>query len=272
MRLLLLGVRGSTPAPGADFVRYGGHTSCVAVIPDGSDVPTLVLDAGTGLRDLTRVLGGAAYRGSILVTHLHWDHVQGLPFFVAGDRDDAEVDFYVPAQNARSGRDLLAAAMAPPNFPITPEGLQGEWTFTALEAGHHSIEGFRVRATEVRHKGGRTFGYRVSDGHSSIAYIPDHVISPGVSDEVRDLIRDVDVLLHDSQFLERERPMADAYAHSTVEDAMTLAEECGVRRLVLFHHGPARTDDQIDALAAEFAGSTWVQFARQGDTVGAGTG
>ena len=163
-----------------------------------------------GLRDLTQHLGGQPYRGSILVTHLHWDHVQGLPFFVAGDRDDAQVNLYVPAQNSRTGRDLLAAAMAPPNFPITPEGLKGAWTFSALDSGYHTVGGFRVRATEVRHKGGRTFGYRISDDSSSIAYVPDHVISPAVGDEVRDLIHDVDVLLHDAQFVESERALADA--------------------------------------------------------------
>ena len=109
----MLGVRGSTAAPGGEFVRYGGHTSCVAVIPEGSDRPTLVLDAGTGLRDLTSRLDGAAFTGSILLSHLHWDHVQGIPFFVAGDRPDAVVALYVPAQNGRSGRDLLATSMAP---------------------------------------------------------------------------------------------------------------------------------------------------------------
>ena len=266
VRLILLGVRGSTPAPGADFVRYGGHTSCVAVVPEGSDTPTLVLDAGTGLRDLTPRLAGQPYKGSILVSHLHWDHVQGLPFFIAGDRPDAEVNLYVPAQNGRTGRDLLAAAMAPPNFPITPEGLQGSWTFTALESGYHTIGGFRIRATEVKHKGGRTFGYRVSDGTGTMAYVPDHIVSGGVDNEVRDLIHDVDVLLHDAQFVEAERKLADAYAHSTVEDAVTLAKECGVRHLVLFHHGPARTDDALDTIADSFSGG-WVRAAAQGDTI-----
>ena len=263
---MLLGVRGSTPAPGPDFVRYGGHTSCVAVVPDDSDVPTLVLDAGTGLRDLTPRLGGKPFVGSILVSHLHWDHVQGLPFFVAGDRPDAEVALYVPAQNARTGRDLLAAAMAPPNFPITPEGLQGAWSFHALEAGYHQIAGFRVRATEVRHKGGRTFGYRISDGSGSVAYVPDHIVSGGIDNEVRDLIHDVDVLLHDAQFVEGERRLADEYAHSTVDDAVKLAQECGVRRLVLFHHGPARTDEALDAIAASFDGNR-VIAAAQGEII-----
>ncbi|MGE3811583.1 MAG: MBL fold metallo-hydrolase, partial [Candidatus Nanopelagicales bacterium] len=267
MRLLMLGVRGSTPAPGPEFVRYGGHTSCVAVYHDGEDQPSLVLDAGTGLRDLTKVLGGAPYRGSIVVSHLHWDHVQGLPFFVAGDRPDAEVAFYVPAQNARTGRDLLAAAMAPPNFPITPEGLQGAWSFHALEAGYHQIAGFRVRATEVRHKGGRTFGYRISDESGSIAYLPDHITSVGVSNEVKDLVHDVDVLLHDAQFVEKERALSDAYGHSTVDDAIALAQECGARRLVCVHHGPARTDDALDAIAELHADDASVCFAKQGDIV-----
>jgi phosphoribosyl 1,2-cyclic phosphodiesterase len=270
VRLILLGVRGSTPAPGAEFVKYGGHTSCVAVIPEGGTVPTLVLDAGTGLRELTPRLDGGPFRGSILVSHLHWDHVQGLPFFVGGDRPDAEVDLYVPAQNARTGRDLLAAAMAPPNFPITPEGLQGHWTFTALDSGYHTIGGFRIRATEVKHKGGRTFGYRISDDVGSVAYIPDHITSPGVADEVRDLVHDVDVLLHDAQFVERERELADTYGHSTIDDAIGLARECGARNLVLFHHGPARTDAALDAIAATHPDNAAVSFAFQGQEIQVG--
>ena len=266
MRLILLGVRGSTPAPGADFVRYGGHTSCVGVIPEGGDVPTLVLDAGTGLRDLTPRLAGRPFTGSILLSHLHWDHVQGLPFFVGGDRPDAAVDLYVPAQNGRTGRDLLAAAMAPPNFPITPEGLQGTWTFSALDAGYHTIEGFRIRATEVRHKGGRTFGYRISDETGSVAYVPDHILSTGVDNEVRDLVHDVDLLLHDAQFVESERRLADDYAHATVDDAVRFAAECGVRQLVLFHHGPARKDDALDEIAAMYP-SDFVTVATQGSEI-----
>ena len=264
MRLILLGVRGSTPAPGAEFVRYGGHTSCVAVVPDGGDLPTLVLDAGTGLRSLTGMLGGGAFDGSILVSHLHWDHVQGLPFFVAGDRPDARVDLYLPEQGGRTGRDLLAAHMSPPSFPITPEGLQGAWSFNAVEDGGHEIAGFGVRAVDVAHKGGRTFGYRVSDGHSSVAYLPDHVVSGGVEPAVLELIEGVDVLMHDAQFVESERALADAYGHSTVADAVALAERSRVGHLVLFHHGPGRTDDALDAIAAGLESSLPVTVAAQG--------
>ncbi len=108
MRLVLLGVRGSTPAPGTAFARYGGHTSCVAVVPADQDHPSLILDAGTGLRCATALLKEQPFRGAILLSHLHWDHAQGLPFFAAGDRDDAVVDLYCPAQDGLSGRDLLA--------------------------------------------------------------------------------------------------------------------------------------------------------------------
>ena len=233
MRLLLLGVRGSTAAPGADFVRYGGHTSCVAVFPDGSDVPTLVLDAGTGLRELTPRLAGAPYRGAILVSHLHWDHVQGLPFFVAGDRDDAQVNLYVPAQNSRSGRDLLAAAMAPPNFPITPEGLQGAWTFTALDAGYHTIGGFRVRATEVRHKGGRTFGYRISDETvvDRLRARP-HRLPRGRATRSATSSTTSTSCCTTRSSSRASAPWPTPTAHSTVDDAIGLARECGVRKLV----------------------------------------
>jgi len=267
VRLLPLGVRGSTPATGAEFDRYGGDTSCVAVYGDDDAVPRLVLDAGTGLRRLTPLLGGRAFAGSILVSHMHWDHVQGIPFFVAGDRPDASVDLFVPAQESRSGRDLLAALMAPPQFPITPEGLQGRWTFTALDTGWFEVEGFRVRAEEVRHKGGRTFGYRVEDDTGAIAYLPDHVVSEGVDDATREMIRGVNVLLHDAQFVVAERKLADAYGHSTIGDAVDLALECSVGALTLFHHGPARTDDQLDEIARSVTyieTSLSVTVARQG--------
>ena len=270
MRIKLLGVRGSTPAPGAAFVRYGGHTSCVAITPEAGDRPTLVLDAGTGLRTLTALLCGDTFDGSIVLSHLHWDHVQGLPFFAAGDRDGARVDLLVPAQDGKSGRDLLAQAFSPPSFPITPEGLHGTWSFHALGEGRHRVEGFEVTAVDIEHKGGRTFGLRVEDDRGSMAYLPDHAPEAGVSDDLRAMLDGVDVLLHDAQFLEGERPVAVDYGHATVEDAITLAQTCRVGTLVLFHHSPARTDDALDdigAWAQTLAADVHVVVAREGMTL-----
>jgi phosphoribosyl 1,2-cyclic phosphodiesterase len=248
VRVQLLGVRGSTPAPGPDFVRYGGHTSCVAVSAHGADRPSLVLDAGTGLRSLTGLLDGQAYDGAIVLSHLHWDHMQGVPFFAAGDRDAARVDLYLPAQDGKTGRDLLAQSFSPPSFPITPEGLRGRWGFHALADGIHPIEGFEVTAVDIEHKGGRTFGLRVDDEHGSLGYLPDHAPAAGISDELMQVLDGVDVLLHDAQFLEGERPVAVDYGHATVEDAVKLAHECGAGTLVLFHHSPARTDAALDEI------------------------
>ncbi|MFL6151278.1 MAG: MBL fold metallo-hydrolase [Ornithinibacter sp.] len=264
MRVDFLGVRGSVCAPGPDFVRYGGNTSCVAVRPDADAPPTLLLDAGTGIRTVTAMLGGAPFRGTILVSHVHWDHVQGLPFFAAGDRAGASVRLLLPAQGGRSGRDLVAQTMSPPAFPITPEGLIGAWTFDTVQPGDLEVEGFSVRAFEVAHKGGRTFGYTVRSGSTSVGYVPDHAPELGVSDDALAALAGVDVLVHDAQFLEHERPRAVDYGHATVDDAIRLAERAGVGRLVLFHHGPHRTDDALDEIRRSSTASIPVLVAAEG--------
>jgi ribonuclease BN (tRNA processing enzyme) len=273
VRLELHGVRGSTCAPGPEFVRYGGHTSCIAVRRDPTSPPTLVLDAGTGLRTLTPLLDGALFQGSIVLSHLHWDHMQGLPFFAAGDREGAQVELFVPAQDGRSGRDLLAQSFSPPSFPIPPEGLHGTWRVQAMEAGHHQVEGYDVQAVDVEHKGGRTFGLRVSDEAGSVAYLPDHAPAAGMSDDLLAMLEGVDVLVHDAQFLDGERPVAVDYGHATVEDCLGLARRCGAGTLVLFHHSPARTDDALDAIkerAESLADGLPVVLAVQGTAIDVG--
>jgi ribonuclease BN (tRNA processing enzyme) len=221
------------------------------VTPSGVARPSLVLDAGTGIRSVSALWGEQAFRGTILLTHLHWDHTQGLPFFGAGDREDAVVRLLIPPVGSEDPRRTLSGAMSPPHFPIGPDGLRGRWSFDTIGAGDHELESVRVRATEVTHKGGTTFGYRLSDDLGSLAYLPDHV----AADQPRrpaaiDLVRGVDVLVHDAQFEHREAVLADAYGHSTVDDAVDLALEAGVAELVLFHHSPARTDDQLDDVLA----------------------
>ena len=257
MRALLCGVRGSTPAPGIEFTEVGGHTSCVA-IPAG-DGRWLVLDAGTGLSKLGAVLDGAPLRGSILLTHLHWDHTQGLPFLANADRPDAEVALQLPVQDDEPDPVVvLRRAMSPPHFPIGPEGLLGSWSFGALPEGQHAIEGFTVTAAEIEHKGGRTYGYRVEGSDGSIAYLPDHcprLAGPARRAAAVELARGVDVLLHGGPFLADEQATADAYGHATVDDAITLAAEAEVGRLVVIHHAPGRTDRAIAEIEASFAGA-----------------
>ena len=262
MRVHLCGVRGSTPAPGPEFIRYGGHTSCVALAHDGAAAPALILDAGTGLRQVTGLLGGRPFAGTILLTHLHWDHVHGLPFFQGGDRDDARAALFLPAQPGESAAEVLGRGMSPPHFPITPNGLRGNWTFGMIEPGQLKTEGFTVEAREVPHKGGRTFGYRVSDGRSSLAYLPDHCpteLGPGPEGwgeyhpAALDLAAGVDVLIHDAFMLPEEVPALAAFGHAAADYAVELGRLAGARRVLLAHHKPDRTDAELDRLGRRLA-------------------
>lgn len=257
MRVLLCGVRGSTPAPGPEFVRYGGNTSCVAIFHDDDTSPRLVLDAGTGLANLSRALGHQPLEGTILLGHLHWDHTHGLPFFPSGGHPDASITVYMPAQG--DPIEVLSRVMSPPHFPIGPTQLGAGWRFAALDEGEHEIEGFSVLAREIPHKGGRAFGYRVSDGSSSVAYLSDHspvAFGPGPDglgeyhEAALALARGVDLLVHDAQHMESEFAARAFLGHAAVEYAVGLGERAGVRTVVLFHHDPSRTDDEIDALVA----------------------
>jgi ribonuclease BN (tRNA processing enzyme) len=223
----------------------------------------LVLDAGTGLRRVTPLLAGRAFAGTILLTHLHWDHVHGLPFFQGGDRDDARAALFLPQQPGDSAAEVLGRGMSPPHFPITPNGLRGNWTFGMLEPGQLKAEGFTVEAREVPHKGGRTFGYRVSDGRSVITYIPDHcptAAGPGPEGwgeyhpAALDLAAGSDLLIHDAFLLPEEVAAEASFGHAAADYAVGLGERAGARRVMLFHHKPARTDAELDQLAGRLAG------------------
>lgn len=263
MRAYFCGTRGSTPVSGAGQSYYGGHTSCIG-LAHGDQPPTLVLDAGTGLQQLSLALRGAPFQGSVLLSHLHWDHTHGMPFFRSGTQDGHRVDVYLPEQGT-DPEELLARAIAPPHFPIRPKELGSGWTFRALEPGDHELEGFSVLALEIPHKGGRTFGYRVSDATSTVAYLPDHsplALGPGpegigVYHEAACILASgADLLVHDAQHTAQEMPRLGFLGHSAVEYAVGLAERCGVGRLALFHHDPWRTDEEIDRLVSEYGGAS----------------
>jgi ribonuclease BN (tRNA processing enzyme) len=278
LKVHLCGVRGSTPATGIDFVRYGGDTLCLALAHDGAPAPTLVLDAGTGLKSVTGLLGGAPFTGTILLSHLHWDHVLGLPFFSAADRSDANVTVMLPEQqNGDGAATVLTGVMSPPYFPIRPTELRGEWSFGTVAPGEQQIQGFTVLAREIPHKGGRTFGYRVSDGHSALAYLPDHCpteMGPGEDGfgeyhpAALELAHDADVLVHDAQLFPEELSAEAVYGHALADYAVELSLRAGARSVVLIHHRHTRTDDALDGLARRFSGpSPNVTVAVQGTTL-----
>lgn len=278
VRVHFCGARGSTPAPGPDYIRYGGHTSCVALSHDDASAPTLVLDAGTGLRRLTELLAEAPFRGTLLLTHLHWDHVQGLPFFSSGDREGSQVTLLLPAEaRGADAAGLLSRMMSPPFFPIGPSQLRGDWTFGLLPGARFDAEGFRVLALDVPHKGGRTVGFRVSDDRSSVAYIPDHCptdLGPGPEgigeyhEAALELAYGVDLLIHDSHLRAEEIPAEGSFGHAAAEYAVGLGTMAGARRVALFHHRPERSDTEVDRTVCRFSGSPVpVLGAKEGSSV-----
>lgn len=275
MKVHFCGVRGSTPAPGLPFVRYGGHTSSVAIAHD-NQTPTLVLDAGTGLRRVTDLLDDQPFDGTILLGHLHWDHVHGMPFFKAGGMSEARANVWLPSPDG-DPVDTLARGMSPPHFPVGPRELGPGWTYSRLDNMTYEFEGFTVTAREIPHKGGQTFGFRVTDGTSTIAYLSDHAplaFGPGTDglgalhDNALELADGVDLLIHDAQFLASEFPAVAYLGHASIEYAVSLGEHAGARQVACFHHSPARTDSEIDQLMRTVRSDVvGVQFAAEGTSV-----
>jgi ribonuclease BN (tRNA processing enzyme) len=248
------GVRGSTPCDDPALARYGGNTSCVVI--DASDHDPIVLDLGTGLRayGAELVASGRAegWHGHVLLSHLHWDHVQGLPFFTPLHHAASAVDIHGPAHPEGPLGLVFERFMGPPFFPIRPSELPARITFHDVAPGPFALGDAKVTAVPVRHTG-PTLGFRLELADTVIVYVPDH--GPGCSTEhpddhvpaeVIDLCAGADLLIHDAQHTAEEFPAKRHWGHSTVDYAVEVARRSGVRTLALFHHDPTHCDASVD--------------------------
>jgi phosphoribosyl 1,2-cyclic phosphodiesterase len=250
LTLRFWGTRGSIPSPGPATAGYGGNTPCVEIETRGR---RFILDAGSGLRPLGIHLleNRLPLDTTIFLTHFHWDHIQGFPFFGPMYRPDAKLHVLAPQQEQLDVRSLFAGQMGPIYFPVPFEAVSAQMTFDHLNEGTWSEDGVTVSSLRVRHPS-FTVGYRLESRGHSVCYIPDNELKAGPYDLGRDwrdrLVRfcgGTDLLIHDAMFTEEEYPSRQGWGHSTFEQTLDLAADAGVKRLLFFHHAPDRTDSAL---------------------------
>ncbi len=257
MQAQVWGCRGSLASPGAETLRYGGNTSCVEVRLENG--PTLILDAGTGMR----ALGVAIERDPvdevhIMLTHLHLDHLQGLGFFRPLFRRGVDVHIWGPPSPVQSLAERIAIYLSPPLFPVRLADIPAHVTFHDAPEQAVTIGSATIRAAKVTHQG-PTVGYRIEEHGRTLVYLPDHEPSLGghLSDKPlawisgQDIAGNADVLFHDAQYRDDEYPHHVGWGHSCIEHAMEFAHKADVRTVVLFHHDPYHVDDELDTLVVE---------------------
>jgi phosphoribosyl 1,2-cyclic phosphodiesterase/CheY-like chemotaxis protein len=298
-QLKLWGVRGSLPTPGAKTVRYGGNTSCVEVRADGE---IIVLDAGTGIHGLGLALdkefGSHTIKLTLLITHTHWDHIQGLPFFspVYNGKNLIRILGY---EGARTGlANILAGQMETPFFPVSLRELPSHLAIEELKEMEFHIGKVRVQAKFVNHPG-ICAGYRLFTNAGSIAYMPDNepyeslklqvAEKDGIDGEearnfaetergkMIDFLRDCDVAVLDGQYTDEEYERHVGWGHSPVSSAVLLALDANVKKVLVFHHDPTHDDDMIDRMIEQArelvskSGKTMViEGAREGVEISVG--
>lgn len=246
------GVRGSIAAPGPDTVRYGGNTSCLEVRCGGR---LLIFDAGTGLRDLgDTLLPDGQVDADLYLTHTHFDHICGLPFFAPlfqpGNRIRLSAGHLQPELDLKK---VLVEMMMAPLFPIPPQRFRADVVYRDFKVGETltPAPGITLRTAQLSHPD-RATGYRIEYDGRAICYITDTEHAPGRPDAtILSLIRDADIVIYDSTYTDAEFPAAQGFGHSTWQEGVRLAEAAGAGTLVIFHHEPARTDAELDTIAVE---------------------
>ncbi|MDP6133305.1 MAG: MBL fold metallo-hydrolase [Candidatus Marinimicrobia bacterium] len=244
------GVRGSVPSPGPTTARYGGNTSCVSITVDNK---ILILDAGTGIRNLGgAIIGQPELEIFVVVTHSHWDHIQGFPFFTPIYQPDRPVHMFPTLHKKNVVLSSLIDQMDGAHFPITPDQVPSNFNFvTENPLEFLESNGFHMELVPMNHPG-KAFGYKIKIDDKIICYFTDNEIDPPYEksielDVLTEKCRNADILIHDAQYIEADMPLKHGWGHSLISQVTKLGESAEVKNLVYYHHDPERSDDDIDA-------------------------
>jgi phosphoribosyl 1,2-cyclic phosphodiesterase len=249
MDITFWGTRGSVPVSGAQHARHGGATTCIEIeiADERVEYDRVIIDCGTGVVDLGREMGAVESRALLLQTHMHWDHVQGFPFFAPLFSGEARLDFWSVDRDGRSLRDVLDEQMSQPTFPIGLADLPAGLRFDQLPAaGSRSVGPLQVRWAEMSHPSGST-AWRLDHNSSSVVFSGDVEVSDGSGDELTDFADGADVLIMDAQYTDAEYAERRGWGHSTARQAVDVAVAAGVDHLILTHHDPTHDDSALDA-------------------------
>ncbi|MBN9070639.1 MAG: MBL fold metallo-hydrolase [Rhizobiales bacterium] len=260
LKIHFWGVRGSVPVSGAEYGAYGGNTACIELTCGGR---TLILDAGSGLRQAGEALTASGVaEADIFLTHSHYDHVIGLPFFTPLYDPKIRITLWCGHMSGRmTARELLGAFMSPPWFPVEVDSCTANLAYRDFVPGDvlAPAEDIAVRTAPLNHPGG-CVGYRVEWAGRAVALVSDTEHMPGTLDPViLDFIRGADLVIYDTTYTDAEMQRFRGFGHSSWQQGIRLCEAAGAKRLALFHHDPARTDAQLAAIERDarerFAGA-----------------
>ena len=246
LRMRFWGVRGSTPAPGKDTLVYGGNTPCVEIRGPSNEI--LIFDGGSGIRalgdDLMKEFAGRDLPVNLFLTHFHWDHIQGIPFFKPVYSPRASLAIHSWTQTEETRR-VIEGQMSAPYFPVGFPNVSSRQSFTQIKSQQVKIGGVQVESFPLNHPQG-AYGYRIEAGGKSIVYATDlEHGDPQLDRTLRDHAAGCDVLIYDAHYTESEYESRRGWGHSTWREATRVARDAKVGRLFLFHFDPAHTDSQV---------------------------